>query len=41
MEKKYTTLRKFYAWVGFIVLVVAISAMLTVIINFWVRAIIK
>lgn len=41
MKKEYTKLRQFYSWVGFLTLVVIISTILAIVINYWVGIIIN
>ncbi|MES2409184.1 MAG: hypothetical protein V4509_02675 [Patescibacteria group bacterium] len=39
MKNEYTTLRKFYAWVGFIFIVIVSAILLAIIIHYWSNAI--
>ncbi len=41
MKNEYTKLRKFYAWVGFMVTVIAFAVLLAVVIHFWSNAIVN
>ncbi|MES2409544.1 MAG: hypothetical protein V4509_04590 [Patescibacteria group bacterium] len=40
-EGGYTKLRKFYAWVGFIVTVIVFSIVLSLIIHYWSQTIVN